>query len=394
MKRKLAFVIPSLDAGGGEKSLVNLLNTIDAERYEIDLVLFHKRGIFLPSVPAHVRILEPNGKYDVFKRGLISSVLGSIARFDFALAVNRVAFAVKNKMIANVSRAEQSSWPNVAATLQTIEGEYDAAIGFLEKSSIYFAVDKITAKKKIGFIHTNYRQMGIDAGIDRPYFKKLDAIVTVSDECHNVLCEVFPEFAHKTSVMHNIVSPQFIHKLAIGNAPEIRGENLVVSVGRLHRLKGFDMAVEACANLVRRGIEIQWFVIGDGEEREKLQKMIADHKLETHFHLLGLRENPYPYVSRATVYVQPSRLEGKSIAIDEAKILSRPIVVTNYTTVADQITEGVNGIVCPINADGIADAVAKLLGDRPLRERLSANLASENLGTANEITKLYDLIDR
>jgi glycosyltransferase involved in cell wall biosynthesis len=395
MKKKLAFVIPSLDAGGGEKSLVNLLTAIDHERYAIDLFLFHKRGIFLQSLPEHVRVLEPQGRFRLFGFGLAKSVIAALQRLDFGLLKHRLLFAIKNKRIKNASQAEQYSWPHLSAVMETPDGEYDAAIGFLEKSSVYFAIDKIKAKKKIAFIHTNYRQMGMDAEIDRPYFNKLDAIVTVSDECGSVLTDVFPEFADKITIMHNIVSPQLIKRLAeTGNANEIDGSRAIVSVGRLHPLKGFDLAVGACAILVDKGFPVQWFVIGDGQQRNIIEKAIADSKLEKHFILLGLRENPYPYVRRADIYVQPSRLEGKSIAIDEAKILGKPIVVTNYATVSDQITDGHNGIVCDMTAEGIAEGIIRLFNDETLRKKLSANLAAENLSTTSEVEKLYEIIEK
>jgi glycosyltransferase involved in cell wall biosynthesis len=395
MKKKLAFVIPSLDAGGGEKSLVNLLNAIDAERYDIDLLLFHKRGIFLNSLPAHVTVLEPKERFKLFGLGLAQSIIAAATRLDFTLMKHRLLFAIKNKRIKNVAHAEQHSWQHSSAMMEPLEGEYDVAIGFLEKSSVYFAIDKITAKKKIGFIHTNYLQMGMDVEFDRPYFAKLDAIVTVSGECGNVLAQVFPEFADKITIVHNITSPELIRRLATtGNANEIKGGAVIVSVGRLHPLKGFDLAVAACAILVGKGIPVQWFVIGDGEQRNVVEKAIADNKLENHFFLLGLRENPYPYVNRADVYVQPSRLEGKSIAIDEAKILGKPIVVTNYTTVADQITHEYNGIVCDMNPQGIADGIIRLLDDVELRQKLSGNLAHENLGTISELEKFYEIIEK
>ena len=393
MKKKLAFVIPSLDAGGGEKALVSLLNVIDFQRYDVDLVLFKNRGLFLNMLPKDVRVITPGGDYATFSLGLGKSLLRFLLQFKLSLFWHRLQFALTSKTNKHVARAEQHNWKHLSASMATIPGDYDAAIGFLEKSSVYFAVDKIKAKKKLGFIHTNYTDMGMDADFDRPYFQKLDAIVTVSDECENVLKKVFPEFADKISVLQNVVSPGMIRQLAEnGSAPELVKTPAIVSVGRLHPLKGFDLAVEACAMLVSRGIPVQWFVIGDGGERIRLEKMIADRKLENHFYLIGLRENPYAYVRKAAIYVQPSRVEGKSIAIDEAKILAKPMVVTNYATVADQIRNGVNGLVSDISPEGIADGIQTLLNDTAMQRRFTENLSQESLGTEAEVEKFYRLI--
>jgi glycosyltransferase involved in cell wall biosynthesis len=394
MKKKIVFVIPGLDAGGGEKSLVNLLNTIDS-RYEIDVVLFHKRGIFLKMIPENINVYGVAGNFDIFSMGLSQSVKMALKSFNLKLVANRILFALKNRWVKNVSHAEQFSWKYVAASMQPIEKQYDVAIAFLEKSSIYFTVEKINATKKIGFIHNDYIELGMAADFDRPYFKKLNHIVTVSGECAHVLEKIFPEFQDKISVMYNIVSPKLIHRMAkTGNANDMaETAKTIVSIGRLHPQKGFDMAIDACEIIVKKGHDIKWYVIGEGHERPVLEKKIADKMLENHFFLIGLRENPYPYVKKAALYAQTSRFEGKSIAIDEAKILAKPIVVTNFTTVKDQIQDKINGVITEINPESVAKGIIKMLEDETLRQALVENLKKENLGTEPEIEKLYDLIE-
>ena len=88
----------------------------------------------------------------------------------------------------------------------------------------------------------------------------------------------------------------------------------------------FDIAIKAAAILVKKGYTIKWYVLGEGEERNTLEQSIKEHNLIANFILLGIKENPYPYINNATIYVQPSRFEGKSLAIDEAKILHKPIL--------------------------------------------------------------------
>jgi glycosyltransferase involved in cell wall biosynthesis len=393
MKKSLAFVIPSLDAGGGEKSLVNLLGTIDTETYDVDLIVLHKRGIFVKSVPKTVNILTPSGDFKIFSLPFVSSLKTALLKGKFGLFFNRIAFTLKYQLLKSRSDAEQSSWKNLGRSVSPIEKEYDAAIGFLEKTSVYFAVDKINAKKKIGFIHTNYIDMKINADFDRPYFQKLDAILTVSDECVSALKTTFPEFAPKIKLMHNIVSPRLIHTMAAEPVSDMPGTQTLVSIGRLHHEKGFDIAIGACAWLVKNGYDVKWYLIGEGKERTALEKQIADSGLEAHFVLLGLRDNPYPYIKNATIFVHASRLEGKSIAIDEAKILAKPIVVTNFTTVYDQITHLQNGYIAEMMPESVALAIKTLLDDEALRQSLSANLLQENLGTEREIEILYDLIE-
>jgi glycosyltransferase involved in cell wall biosynthesis len=396
MKKKLLFVMPGLHAGGGEKSLVNLLGVIDRERYDVDVMLFHKTGIFLKMVPDYVKVMEISGDYRIFSKGLMSSVVSFLLGFKWQLVTDRIAFAMKNKKISNKSAAEQFSWKNAGRAIPVADKEYDVAVGFLEKSSVYYVVDKVRAKKKIGWIHTNYSSSGMQSGFDAPYFKQLGHIVTVSDECAAALGQSFPALQQKIAVIHNIVSEKLVRKLA--DTGDAAGMNFpgttILSVGRLSTEKGFDLAVDACEILVRNGVEVNWYVIGDGRERNALAQQIEDRGLQGKFHLLGAKENPYPYLKKASVYVQPSRYEGKSIAIDEAKMLHKPIVATRFTTVKDQISDGVNGLVAEMSPEGIANEIRKIVTDKSLAEKLSAALREEHISSESEIEKLYALIER
>lgn len=396
MKKQILFVIPSLSAGGGEKSLVNLLHTIDFDRYQVDLVLLHKSGIFLKILAPQVNIVEMGGDYKIFQKGLGQSVKQALLQLKWKLATNRILFALKNKSEKNKAIAEQLGWKFMAASIKPLEKHYDAAIGFLEKSSIYFVVDKVKANNKIGFIHNDYEKLGLDAKLDKPYFSKLDALVTVSEACEKSLKRIFPEIEKNISVMYNIVSPKLIHDLADSEMPaEIKPNTLsLLSIGRLQAQKGFDMAIDACEILVRNGHDIKWYIIGEGEDRQKLQAKIDEKNLTSHLLLLGLRENPYPYLKHSLIYVQTSRYEGKSIAIDEAKIMAKPIVVTNFSTVNDQIQQDVNGIITDMDPQSIADGIQATITNIALRDRLSENLRKEDLSTESEIETLYNLIEK
>jgi glycosyltransferase involved in cell wall biosynthesis len=157
--------------------------------------------------------------------------------------------------------------------------------------------------------------------------------------------------------------------------------------------KGIDLAVETCKILVKNKPKIKWFVVGDGPERENLEQKIRENNLENNFFLLGLKENPYGFLNQCTIYVQPSRYEGKSIAVDEAKILKKPIVVTNFSTAKDQICSEENGIITEMNSNALANSILHLIENRELMEKFSLNLGCEKLGTEDEIHKLYDLIN-
>lgn len=396
MKKKLLFVMPSLAAGGGEKSLVTMLSHIDFDRYEVDLFLFSREGIFLDALPKEVRLLDSQSIFDAFMLPLFQSVKTLCASGRIRLAYSRIRYTLRNKFRSGSSVTEQHSWKYMASALDPLEQKYDAAIGFLEKSSTYFCVDKVKADKRIGWVHIDYDKLGMDAEFDKPYFGQLDHIVTVSEECEDILKRRFPECVRKISTIYNIVSPTIIQRLGEQHTGDVygrrAGETILLTVGRLHAQKGLPIAIEACARLIANGYYIRWFVIGEGEERAALQELIRKYGLEDRFVLLGLRANPYPYIRQCDIYAQPSRFEGKSIAIDEAKIMHKPIVVTNFSTAKDQIRDGVSGLIASMDADGVASAIARLIDKPELAQHLTRELSAEKLGTEEEIHKLYKLV--
>jgi glycosyltransferase involved in cell wall biosynthesis len=142
--------------------------------------------------------------------------------------------------------------------------------------------------------------------------------------------------------------------------------------------------------LNKKGLNFCWYVIGEGELLKELKKNIIEKGLEKRFILLGTRSNPYPYIKNADIFVMTSRYEGKSIALDEAKILCKPIVSTKYPSVSDNIEDGINGILVEQNATSIAEGLYKLSTDKDLREKLSKQLSQKN--TSNEETVISQIM--
>ncbi|WP_419872086.1 glycosyltransferase [Candidatus Pristimantibacillus sp. PTI5] len=396
MKKKLLFIIPGLSAGGGERSLINLLSHIDYTKYDVDLFLLSHEGIFMGLLPANVRVLPLPNNYRQFALPLWLSVSKFIAKGKINLAYNRFMFSLQNRMDSSIGIREQNSWKHVANAMNIIDSQYDAAIGFLEKTSIYFCVDKVNATKKIGWVHNDYDKLEMDPNFDLNYFENLDNIITVSDECANVLVNRFPNQEKKVKVIYNIVSPGIIHKLANEVTTDVYHRNgdeiIILSIGRLHTQKGFELAIMACKKLLQLGYNIRWNVIGEGDERDRLTTIIKQEGLDQHFILLGLMTNPYPYLKQADIYAQTSRYEGKAIAIDEAKILSKPIVVTNFSTARDQIVDGVEGLIVEMNADSVAAGIGKLIQNADFSRKMKDHLSCLHLGTEEEINKLYKLL--
>ena len=107
--------------------------------------------------------------------------------------------------------------------------------------------------------------------------------------------------------------------------------------------------MEAINLLIKKGLNIKWYLIGAGNMEYDLKRMVSEKNLEDKVTFLGLKENPYPYIRHADIYIQSSKFEGKSISIDEAKILCKPIIITNFRTAKSHICDNVNGLIAEMD---------------------------------------------
>lgn len=387
MKEKLLFVIPSLRSGGAEKSLITLLSLMDYEKYDVDLLSFRQDGLFYNKIPQQVNVINGTESYEMFD--------GSAkAAMSYFLKKGKVSAAFDRLKYSKNSLSENERWELLCKQLPVIEKKYDCAIGYLEGNASYFVADNIQAERKICYVHNDFKKLGLDKEQSRKLFEKCDKVVTVSDVCLESLRDEFPELCEKFLIIENITSPKNIREYAKEEKPYETDKNkfVLITVGRLAPQKAIDLAVKACAILKDKGYALRWYHIGTGDLRAETEDLISSLGVENEFILLGERANPYPYIGSCDIYVQSSRYEGKSIAIDEAKCLCRPIVTTNFTTVADQIQNGVNGLVCEINENDIADKIEVLFKDEDLRKKFSENLANEKTGNEEELEKFYAIL--
>ena len=386
--KKVLFVIYSLGYGGAERSLVNLLQELPADAYEIDLLLFRKQGAFLQQLPENVRVLdtpeELAGLYAPVRHAgkqMITKVIGT--------ACGKIARRKKKAAAA-------FRWKHFyGKKIQTLPGRYDVAVAYVGAEVMYFVRDKVQADRKVVWIHNDYRTAGYSKIDDAPYMADMDAVVSVSEECVEVLRQEFPEYREKMRYIANITSSNVIRAQAeLFQPEEYEGSNCnILSVGRLWPQKGFDMAIDAAKILKERGFVFCWFVIGDGYLRKNLQKQIQNAGLEKEFILLGTRNNPYPYIKNCTILAQTSRYEGKSVVLDEGKILCTPIVNTAYPTAADQILDGKEGLIVEMSPRGIADGIARLLTNPQQLLELKQYLNKREYGNQQEVEKYCQVLD-
>ncbi|MBN6889002.1 glycosyltransferase [Cytobacillus horneckiae] len=397
VKKKILITSFDMAIGGVERSLIGLLNHIDYNEYEVDIMLFKHEGEFLPLLPPSSRLLNEVPQYTTFRYSI-----GQVLKKGFyQIGLTRLAARSLSSIygrIRNVSEPGylniQFGWELSSAFLPKFEEEYDVAIGFLWPH--HFIGRKVKAKKRIGWIHTDYSNITLNRRIETKMWQRLDYIVAVSEECRNHFLQNYPTFKKQTKVIENILSPDFIREQAlidkeieINHSPE---HTIIVTVGRLSHAKGLDIAIHACKKLIDKGYQIRWYVIGYGSLESELKSIIHELQMEEHFFLLGKKLNPYPYISACDIYVQPSRYEGKAVTVREAQILGKPVVLSDFPTAKSQAVDGVDALIVPQHPEGIANGIEQLLGNEALSSQLISNTLARDYGNADEINKLYSLI--
>lgn len=390
MKRKILIVTMSLYNGGVEKSLINFLNELPEDQYDIDVLLFKREGLYLKQVPSYVNILQTPRN--------ITRLFSSFRQAGTLLMTKFFGSLLSRCLYGHTHKAGGFRWKYFYSKhIDVLTGKYDVAIAYFSSEIDYFVDEKVQADKKIVWVHNDYKASGHSREYDYLHFQNMDAIVTISEKCADILKEVFPEFTDKIYNIPNITSSLVLRRRAEEFYPQeyqsSKKQYKLLSVGRLAEQKGFDMAVSAAALLKKAGVSFDWFIIGNGPLEKQLERQMKKEGVEDCFKLIGVRENPYPYMKNCDLIVQSSRYEGKSVVLDEAKILGKPIVATNYPTVKDQIIDGEEGIIAEMSPQGIAAGIEKLLGDRELAAHIQESLSQHEYGNQQDIQKYMALIE-
>ena len=395
MKKRILFIMPSMFIGGAERSLLGLLSAIDYEKYEVSLFLFRHEGDFLHLIPKQVHIIPPIAEYATFDVPIVSLLFSR----QWLFGISRLLSKFFLQIHCLLSGESKGTWMSMQFTsrflqklLPDIPGEYDAAVSFQGIPDVL--VNKVQAKKKLAWNHTDYSILGPWKSYDRKIYTKVDYIVSVSDTCTDQFLNVYPEFHAKSVTIENIMDSSLLEKQAEDSVDELFecSEIKLLSVGRYSTAKNFDNVPAICRMIREQGLDIKWFLIGYGGDENLIRTKIQEEGMQEYVQLLGKKNNPYPYIRKCDLYVQPSRYEGKAVTVREAQALCKPVVITDFATAGSQLDNGIDGVVVPIDNAGCAAGIVRLLKDPQKMEQLSQNCSMHDYSNAANIEDLYLLL--
>lgn len=381
---KILFITSKIIIGGVERALINLLNELDKEKYEIHLLVLEEGGEWESLIPKGIKIFhlstvlaENKNRFGVLNK--LWSMSGSL--------FYRGMTHLFSEPCANAYFAV-NSWP------LTTE-HYDCSILYKADHVIgLFVLSRIKSKKKVAWMHNSF----LGTTHHSPFYKrticKLDHIACVSATLRDEFLKVFPTYQGNVDVIHNILDTQSIQRSAEEDLDIELKSNSLITVGRLSEEKGQLVIPQTVRILLDSGINVYWYLVGDGPLRSEIVQSCVKYNVSKNVILLGAKQNPFPYVKKADIYVQTSITEGWCLTVQEAKILSKPIITTPLPVFKEQIVHGENGMIAEsISAIALSSCIKELLCSKELCCALVNNNKNACSFNFNEISKFYKLIE-
>lgn len=396
--KKILIFSHAMELGGAERALLGLLENIDYSQYSVDLFLMRHKGELLKYIPKEVNLLEEISQYAC----LAVPITGVIRKLHIGIALGRIVgkFLAKRKVqslrlsVDNGVELEYSHKYTLWRMPEINKQNYDLAISFLTPH--YFVAKRVKANIKVAWIHTDYSKIDVDVNSELLMWDKYNYIVSISESVTENFVKNFPSLKQKIIKIENMlprknIIQQTIEIDALDEMPD-DGSIRLLSIGRFCTAKNFDNIPQICKYILEEDLNVKWYIIGYGSEEALIQKKIIENGMQEKVIILGKKENPYPYIMECDVYIQPSRYEGNSVTVREAQMLGKPVVITQYATSDNQLEDGVDGIIVPMDNRGCADGIVKLLRHSEYMNRLSRNCKERDYSNMKEVEKLELLL--
>lgn len=391
MKKKLIFITEALWIGGIETALVNLLNRLDYNRFDVTCLVLRDSLDVADRITPQCRLIVSDRQHKVtFPKGYGCKRLYNIMEEPQNAAKFRrfIWFALRVVFRAAEARCYASY---VKKQLKGVH--FDTAVIYSDRAA-ETAVRAVSADRFLMFYHHGAMRREYH---DSYGYRKADKVIAVSPALAEKLRAYRSKYADKIISVNNIIDIDGVREKGL-DIPTVKFSAdcfNIVSCGRLSHAKGMDIAVDACAKLVADGFTgFHWYIVGGGPEESALREQIMRLGLEDCVSLLGMQSNPYPYIRCADLYVQPSRFEAFGLTIREAQVLAVPVLSTRTDGSAELISDGETGLLCESDADSIAAAIIRLYNAPKLRESIQAELQNHDFERDNSaiLKQLYSLL--
>lgn len=336
-KIKILFFIPTLGHGGAERVLINLVNHMDQDKFDITIQTMFDVGIYQSQIKEGIRYIGGHKRY--FRGNTVVMKLLSPKRLY----------------------------------KHFIKEDYDIIVSYLEGPSAR-VVSGCTnpSARLISWIHIEQNTLQYASKTFRNTkeamrcYDRFDRIVCVSETIKEDFKKIF-SWKKYIDVIYNTVESDVIKEKSQEAVEDIifnKDEINLVSVAKLMHTKGYDRLVNITKRLKDDGLPVHTYIVGKGEEQAALEKQIEECGVKENWTFVGFKSNPYKYVKAADLYICSSRREGFSTAVTEALIVGTPVVSTNCSGAYELLGyKNEYGIVTENDEESLYQGIKKMLTD-------------------------------
>ncbi|WP_448920223.1 glycosyltransferase [Eubacterium sp.] len=372
---KFLIQIPQLIFAGAEKVLVSFANDLVARGNEVEILETYEKGLLKTQFDERVVFNAIcSNKYTKKYYASLDDIRAEKSLIKKILKCFKLLFS---KVVGYRKFAEK------LASRYYKKREYDVAINFLEIDSPEFILKNINAKKYIQWYHTDVANLDYPEETDKmiPLYKKMDAIICVAESAKKSFVERYPELSDKTYVIYNFFDVETIVDKSKENfSYQVKNDELILlSVGRMTTQKSYGRFLNVLSRVKNDGYNFIWYVLGDGQEKEKIEMKITELNLNENVVLVGLTDNPYKYMKNCDLFVLPSEWEGFPTVTVEAKILSCPVLATDVSGIKEQLIHGETGWIVNNDENAIYEGLKYLFDNLNLLEKLKSNKGIDHI---------------
>ncbi len=377
VKKKIIFRHRSLEMGGIETVLLNILNYLDYDKYEVVLLLNYSQGEFIKRVPKKVKLVAIGEDISAFSKNTLVNLFQKIKR------------RIKYGIFENYPRAFYKK-------NNLLDFDFEVAFSHYMLKDVHNSPNK--KSKKFYWIHGDLRNSGFEPEQNQQFvdlMTKFDKGIFVSNHGKNTVEKHWRVELKNTQVINNPVEIKRI--LAQVDEPvEEQFRNVdFVSVGRLFSGKGFKDLLEAHYKLIKSGYDIKTLIIGDGIQRPELEALIKKYKITESFFLYGFARNPIKYIQKAQYFILPSYSESYPMVIAEALSLQKPVLSPNVGGIAEMVHHQINGFLFNPGKKELFETMKSALNNPPLFKKFSdydslAELKEKNTYIYHQIDQLFN----
>lgn len=333
MKRKIAIIIPSLRGGGAERVIINIINHIDLQKFNVTLILINKEGPYIKFLPDNINVIDLKSR------------------------------KVRYSLIKLIKVLNQIKPDVIFSTLGYLNLALIGIKGFLNGSPKVIVREANTPSKSLTKL--SKRKQPIFKYLYKRLYPKADLIIAQCQEMRIDIIETFGIKDEKVIHIYNPIDINSIAKRAEEFKPFNNNEINIVAIGRLTYQKGFDILLKAFKLVNKKIPNTRLTILGEGELQDTLENQIKNLSLANSVSLIGFRDNPYPYYKNADLFVLSSRWEGFPNVLLEALACNTKVVATNCKSGPSEILEnGKYGRLVEVgNVDSLANAVIESLNE-------------------------------